>query len=250
MGDFTTLTTRFNKLFFAKLSKNKQDDVNRLEKKGVKRCVAIGLLSAGRCSYQEALMISSIMGLFQDIEVYSFTEKVMSVCFSGKTHNGRLVRIHPQYRLVKPVRLNNLNRKQQDYWYVDLAIEFYITDKSGDNDVVVGIWGMEYDGYPTHFLETNIKNSYLRDLVIDTEYGISLKHITQDMWKIHSHEVIANLTMFIHRLYAYVDYLPFEDLQSRPINQNIAPALDLVKNKDGTFNAVNWLEKLGVPLDI
>ncbi|WP_337228541.1 hypothetical protein [Proteus faecis] len=241
MSYFKSVTESFVSTFSLKLSKNKQKESEKLIAKGVKSCVAIGLLSAGKCSYPEAIVMSTIIGWFNDIGIYSYTEKPMSVCFSARTNNGYHLLIYPQYRLAKPKYLNNQGRNQQDYWFVDLAIEFLVYDKEDCESVIIGIWGLEYDGHPIHFVEGGIKSSQTRDLVIDTEYGISLKHIHKELWSENENLVKANLHAFIYRLYTSTALLPFEALRNKKVNLEKLPTLDLIESSDGVFRATHWL---------
>lgn len=241
MSYFKSMTERFISTFSSKLSKNKKKDSERLIARGVKKCVAVGLLSAGKCSYPEAIVMSTIIGWFDDIDVYSYTEKPMSVCFSARTNNGHHLLIYPQYRLAKPTYLNNQGRERQDYWYIDLAIEFLVYDKEGCESVTIGIWGLEYDGHPQHFVESGIKNSQVRDLVIDTEYDIGVRHVHKELWSGHANLVQANLNAFIHRLHTGTAHLPFEILRNRRANLEKMPTLDLIESSDGIFRAVHWL---------
>ncbi|WP_338883541.1 hypothetical protein [Xenorhabdus sp. TH1] len=235
------MTEEFVRFFYPKLSKNKKKDVERLVKKGVKKSVAVGLLSAGKCSYPEALMISKIIGEFSSVEICSYTEKPQSVCFLANIDDKKNVYIYPQYRLMKPLYLNKKDRKQQDYWYIDLAIELHIVNPIDDDSAIIAIWGMEYDGHPQHFIESGIQDSNLRDLTINTEYDINIMHITKEIWENRSRLVHANLSRFIERRYQDVKGIPFNDLKNRQINLTKLPTLDLIRIPDGSVKATHWL---------
>lgn len=241
MSYFESMTEKFISTFSSKLSMNKKRESEKLIAKGVKECVAVGLLGAVKCSYAEALVMSTVIGWFDDVDVYSYTEIPLSVCFSGKTNDGNHLLIYPQYRLAKPKYLNNQGRNQQDHWYIDLAIEFLVYDKEGCESATVGIWGLEYDGHPKHFVESGIKDSQIRDLVIDTEYDIALRHVHKELWSENANLVKANLHAFIYRIYASAAFLPFEALRNRNVNLEKLPTLDLIKSSDGIFRAVHWL---------
>ncbi|NHB97213.1 hypothetical protein [Photorhabdus stackebrandtii] len=235
------MTEEFVRCFYFTLSKNKKKAVKRLVKKGIQKSVAVGLLSAGRCSYPEALMISKIIDKFRGIEIFSYTEKPQSVCFSAMIDDEKIVYIYPQYRLIKPLYLNTKGRKQQDYWHIDLAIELHIVNSTNDDSAIIAIWGMEYDGHPQHFNESSIRNSHLRDLTINTEYDINIMHITEEIWKDKPQLVHANLSRFIERRYQDVKKISFDDLKNRQINLTKLPTLDLIRMSDGSVKATHWL---------
>src|SRR5690606_41887154 len=71
--------------------------------------------------------------------------------------------IHPQYRIPKPLRFNQKNDKRQYYWYVDLAVEIY--DKQTES-VIIGIWAMEYDGFPEHRSEEHTSELQSRENLV------------------------------------------------------------------------------------
>ncbi len=181
-------------------------------------------------------MIAALLKQFNNIEIYAFKTMPSKVVLKAKAQDGHPVLIHPQYRIPKPLRLNGKNFKRQDYWYVDLAIEIFDKDTG---TVIIGIWAMEYDGYPDHFTESGIKRDRFRDMVINTETDIVCIHVTKERWSSDQNEYISNMLRFIERRAQDASCMSLSDLKLRDVNLMSLPELEIV-NDNGTLRAVSW----------
>ncbi|EPM1554527.1 hypothetical protein L4O92_005536, partial [Pseudomonas aeruginosa] len=82
--------------------------------------------------------------------------------------------ISPQYKV------KNTSPNSQP-WAVDLVL--HLNRIIGQDTIRVSSLGIEYDGYPSHYIESNIKKTYLRDTAIASESGIQSIRISPESWK-------------------------------------------------------------------
>lgn len=143
----------------------------------VGRDAAIGLISlqgVERTSQAEIKVIANLICQFTPLEIVVFNKSPRRVVLSGKFAKGHSVQIIPQYKV------ENLNTKAQP-WAIDLVIELHRS--IGSEFVKIAAIGVEYDGYPSHYIESKIKSTYQRDIGIVYKNGILPIRISPESWK-------------------------------------------------------------------
>lgn len=149
---------------------------NRLHKKitpliGNDASVAlVSLKDTEQTSFAELEVIANLISQFSPIQIVDSNHLILS----GKGSKGHSVKIIPQYKVK-----NSIYKSHP--WAIDLVIELH--RKIGFEIVKIASIGVEYDGYPTHFLENNVKRTYLRDTAIASNEGILSIRISPDAWK-------------------------------------------------------------------
>lgn len=134
----------------------------------------ISLQGVEKASQAEIEVIANLIAQFKPIKIMDLQETPRRVTLSGKYTDNYSIRMVPQYKVA-----NAKTRAQP--WAVDLVIELYLL--TGEECVKISSIGIEYDGYPAHYVESNIKATYLRDSCILGEEGISFIRISPDLWK-------------------------------------------------------------------
>lgn len=226
---------KFLDQFSNNFSKKKNKKVASLSQSSG-RLVSTALYGSGRTSEPEVHVIATLLKHFINIELYAFRLNPNKVILKAKTQEGYPVLIHPQYRIPKPLRLNEKGSKIQYYWYVDMVVEIYDINTES---VVIGIWAMEYDGHPEHLTESGIKADRFRDMVINTETDITCIHVTKEKWASHKNEYISNMLRFIERRTRDASFMSLSDLKLRDVNLMSSPELEIV-NVNGTLRAIAW----------
>lgn len=167
---------------FNSLSGKQKNHLQKLEKI-IDRPIALGLLSMQpTASAKEVDMIAEMLSLFLDVRIYSTRTNPRQVIFKG-VHKNICIRMHPQYIIKKPKdhpHYSGKNNSPNNYWAIDLAIELLI------NNFRLAVLGIEYDGHVAHYVESNIKRSYIRDWGIFSVEGFVPLRISPDQWKLHS----------------------------------------------------------------
>lgn len=208
----------FSRLF----SNNKRKLVEKLSP-SLGDVAAIALIGNERNSRTEIEVVADIVSNLRPLDIWSYKLRPNKAILVGRSYQGNLVRVHPQFRIQKPQRITANN--QIEYWYVDLAIQVF---SRRDEGVCIGLWGCEYDGHPAHFVESGIIKSQFRDVVMENEIGMRPIHITKEYWSKHPREYIRNLLTYIDRRNFDTDSLSEENLKLSLFNIFEAPELDLV----------------------
>ncbi|MFY8326328.1 hypothetical protein [Pseudoalteromonas sp. ZZD1] len=130
----------------------------------------VNLKGTEQTSFAELEVIANLISQFRPLQIVDLSQLILS----GKGSKGHTVKIIPQYKVK-----NSINNSHP--WAIDIVIELH--RKIGFEIVKIASIGVEYDGYPTHFLENNIKKTYLRDTAIASDEGILSIRISQDAWK-------------------------------------------------------------------
>ncbi|MBY5946241.1 hypothetical protein [Photobacterium rosenbergii] len=155
----------------------KQDKLFKRINPLVGRSVSIGLISlqgVERTSQAEIEVIANLISQFNPLKVVDFQRNPRRVTFLGTASAGYSVHIIPQYKV------RNVNSKAQD-WAIDLVLELH---KHIGSDVIrIDSIGVEYDGYPSHYVESKVKQTYQRDIGIVSKEGILSIRISPESWK-------------------------------------------------------------------
>ncbi|WP_447018142.1 hypothetical protein [Shewanella algae] len=151
-----------------------------------------GLKNTERTSFYEIRVIATLMSAYAPIKIESFSSDNTPLILQGEGPRGYAVKIIPQYKVKNTIQ-------NAPPWSIDLVLELY-RKQGADLDYIASI-GVEYDGYPTHFLESNVKKSYLRDVGIVSETGIQSIRIAKEAWeKDHSLFITAIKKFFEHKI--------------------------------------------------
>lgn len=228
-----SLDERFREDFGRLLTNNQKKRASKLS--GIiGETAAIALIGNERTSKIEIEVVAEIISHLKPLNIYSYKMQPNKAVLSGRTCQGNLVHIHPQFRVPKPQRVTEGNR--QDYWYVDMAIQLY---SRRDENICIGLWGAEYDGHPQHFLESSIGKSHFRDVVMENEIGMRPIHITKEYWEKHPQEYRDNMAKYFERRNHETDNLAMEDLRLSYFNVFVSPELEITG--DGAVKrAVSW----------
>ncbi len=139
---------------FSKKQKKLFDRIKPL----VGRKVSIGLISlqgVERTTQAEIEVIANLICQFEPVSILSFQSTPRRITFSGEVGKGHSVQIIPQHKVA------NTNPKAQD-WAIDLVLELHRV--IGHDFVKIAAIGIEYDGHPSYYVESNIKNTYQCDI--------------------------------------------------------------------------------------
>ncbi|WP_287880937.1 hypothetical protein [Aquitalea sp.] len=199
---------RFLNKFTSLLSGNKKKLAEKLSK-DIGTIAAVALVGNQNNSRMEVEVIAAIIKHLKPLDIHSFTVNPNKAILVGRTPQGNIVHIHPQYRVAKPKRI--LAEGKQDYWYVDMAIKIY---SSIDENTCIGLWGVEYDGHPQHFIETGVIKSHFRDVVIENETEMRPIHITKEGWSNYPDEYIRHMMNYFYRRVRDTEHMSLEDLRN------------------------------------
>jgi hypothetical protein len=164
---------------FSNKQKKLFDRINLL----VGREAAIGLISlqgVERTSQAEIEVIAFLISQFTPLDIAVFNTSPREVVFSGEFTEGHTVQIIPQYKV------KNVIAKAQPC-AIDLVIELHRL--IGSEVVKIATIGVEYDGYPLHYVETKIKKTYQRDIGIASKSGVFSIRISPEAWKKDSYAI-------------------------------------------------------------
>lgn len=168
---------------------------------------SIGLISlqgVERTSQAEIEVIAKLITQFSPIKIEEFIASPRYITLGGQGTKGHYVKIFPQYKV------KNINTKAQS-WAIDLVLELHRA--IGSDLVCIASIGVEYDGHPAHYVESNIKNTYQRDIGIVSESGIFSIRISPEKWK-------KDESVFKKAIKKYFEHQVkiIENVQSRTIN--------------------------------
>lgn len=149
-------------------------------------------------SQKEILIMATIIEQFTPIEIMEFKHSPRKVLLSGIQCQGHPVTIQPQYKV------KNTNPKAQP-WSIDLAIELYRL--VGDERIKIGALAIEYDGHPSHFLESGVKTSYKRDMNIISTEDMNIFRISADAWKEDPKHIASSIKKLFNRKIFFAEIL-------------------------------------------
>lgn len=223
-----TMNNSFGDNFRRDFSRLFSNNENKLVEKLIPlvgESAAIALVGNEKTSKSEIEVVAKFISNFSPLNIYSYKTTPRKAVLSGRSYQGNLVHIHPQFRIVKPPRVTE--NKRQDYWYVDFAVQIF---SKRIPSVCIGLWGAEYDGHTAHFVESGVLKSHFRDVVMENEIGMRPIHITKDHWKKYPNEYINNLLLYIDRRNAETESLSDSDLNMCYFNLFESPELEVVGN--------------------
>ena len=135
----------------------------------------ISLQGVERTSQAEIEVIANLISQFKPIKIINFIDSPRQIILSGQVPTkGHIVKIIPQYKV------KNINPKSQP-WAIDVVFKLY--RDIGDRSVEIATIGVEYDGHPSHYVESKIKSTYKRDIGIVSETGIQSIRIYPELWR-------------------------------------------------------------------
>ena len=115
-------------------------------------------------SQAEIETMANVIILFDSLEIIKLNKSPLYLVIKGKFLIKYLVNIIPQYSSGR--------------YSIDLVIHLY---KLIDNEECsIASIGIEYDGHVAHYVESNIKRSYIRDANIISNNGIPLFKISPE----------------------------------------------------------------------
>lgn len=156
---------------------NKQIKLQNKIEKLIGRDPSIGLVSlqgVERTSQSEIEVVANLIVPFKPIEILIFQETPRKITLIGVFLKVHKIKIIPQYRVK-----NYVNNNQD--WAIDLVLELH--RPIGNEFVKIASLGIEYDGYPSHYVESKIKSTYSRDINILSESGVCSIRISPESWK-------------------------------------------------------------------
>lgn len=227
------LDKQFRKDFSRLFTSNQKKRVSKLSRI-IGETAAIALIGNEKTSKIEIEVVAEIISHLNPLNIYSYKMRPNKAVLSGRTHQGNLVHIHPQFRVPKPQRITDGSR--QDYWYVDMAIQLY---SRRDENICIGLWGAEYDGHPQHFLESGVEKSHFRDVVMENEIGMRPIHITKEYWAKHPQEYKDNMIRYFERRNYETETLSMEDLRLSYFNVFVSPELEIT-GEGPIKDAISW----------
>lgn len=159
-----------------KFSKNQLELANKIELKlgrDVATCL-VSLLIFERTSQREVGVVAELIEQFNPVEIKEFTENPNKITLTGYGPKLHKVEIAPQFKVENPFPNGRT-------WSLDLVIKLY--RKIGGDHIEICAINVEYDGDPSHYLESSVKKSYMRDSSIASELSIQTIRISPDAWK-------------------------------------------------------------------
>lgn len=159
-----------------KFSKTQLDLAKKIEVKlGEDAAIClVSLLIFERTSQREIDVITKLIEQFSPIEVKEFTENPNKVTLAGIGPKRHRIEIIPQFKVKNPF-------PQGRTWSLDLVIKLY--RKIGEEHINICSINVEYDGDPSHYLESGIIKAYMRDASVVSELSIQTLRISPNAWK-------------------------------------------------------------------
>ena len=145
---------------------NKQKKLVEKIKLLVGEKVAIALVSmqgVNGTSQAEIEVVANIIGIFDKLEINKLIDSPRSIVIQGIYLKDYFVEIKPQYKVAT--------------YSIDLAIFLYCKDNK------IASVGIEYDGHISHYVESNIKKAYKRDLTVLSNSDLPLIKISPEQKK-------------------------------------------------------------------
>lgn len=133
----------------------------------------ISLQGESQTSQKEMEVIAELVKQFVPLKIEEYVESPRKLILSGKGAKKHSVLISPQFKI------KNSNPKAPS-WSVDLVIELFRS--VGVESIKIGALGIEYDGHPSHYVETGVQKAYKRDMHIAATEGIQLIRISPSDW--------------------------------------------------------------------
>jgi hypothetical protein len=133
----------------------------------------ISLQGVSQTSQKEMEVIAELIKQFIPLKLEKYVELPRKLILSGEGPKKHSVLISPQFKI------KNSNPRSPS-WSVDLVIELFRS--VGVESIKIGALGIEYDGHPSHYVESGVQKAYKRDMHIATTEGIQLIRISPSDW--------------------------------------------------------------------
>ncbi|WLP07922.1 MULTISPECIES: hypothetical protein [Pseudomonas] len=150
----------------------------------------ISLQGESETSQAEIAVIAQIIKQFSPIEIVEHQDSPRKVILSGKRGLGHTVKISPQFKVQN-------EKPKTRAWSIDLLLELFRS--VGEDKLRIAAVGIEYDGYPSHFIESGVKLAYKRDMNIASSEGIQVIRIAPDEWKKDPEYFIKHIKKYLDR---------------------------------------------------
>lgn len=184
----------------------------------VGREIAILLVSIPHSvSPKELEVVATLIGSFESLRVYQHSNLPYHVVVEGQTADGYLVRFTPQYRIAQPIKENG---KQNPPWCVDLLVQLFA--EVNGREIRVAALGYEYDGHDSHYVETGVKNAYIRDWNILLIEDVKIVRISPVSWSDSSWSYVAGLKKFFKRRIDDLREVQVETVKSLFVDSDLA----------------------------
>ncbi|EGQ8156570.1 hypothetical protein [Vibrio alginolyticus] len=177
------------------------------------RQVAISLISlqgVEKTSQAEIEVIANIISQFKPLEIVDIQESPRHIflCGNFKKH---YVYIEPQYKVL------NINPKAQP-WSIDLVLK--LQRKIGSDLVEIASIGIEYDGHVSHYVESNIKSTYKRDVEIIAKNGIQSLRISPELWKKNFQDIKKAIKKYFEHQIRIIENVQLSTMNALDSSQN------------------------------
>lgn len=159
-----------------KFSRNQQDLADKIGVrlgKDVATCL-VSLLMFERTSKREIGVIAKFIEQFKPLEVSGLAESPYKIKLTGLGPKDHRVDIFPQFKLKNPLPNGRV-------WSLDLVVKLY--RQIGDIYFEICAINMEYDGDPSHYLESGVKKSYVRDVAVASELFAHVIRVSPEEWE-------------------------------------------------------------------
>jgi len=134
----------------------------------------VSLQGVERASQAEINVIAHIISQFNPITVDFFQYSPRRISLKGQYPNNHTILITPQYKV------DNRNANSPP-WAIDLVIDLLIL--IANKTIKIATIGIEYDGHIAHYVESEVKRSYIRNAHILSVEGVPLIRISPESWK-------------------------------------------------------------------
>lgn len=139
--------------------------------------VALAMYQAAQqknVSTSEVSFIADLLEKFEDIVVKTYKNGQERLVLQATF--GRSNLLLQNYFIWFCFQHRIKNRKTNRSWSIDVVMQVF--HKGEHENLLIGQIGFEYDGYPSHFTETKIKEQMYRDVTILLEADISILRVS------------------------------------------------------------------------
>lgn len=130
------------------------------------------LKQIGATSKAEIEVIAKIISSFSPLDVSNFDLVSKIIILNGYFIKGHKIEVIPSFKV------QNHDPKNKDF-SIDCVLKLY--RKIESKYVLIFSLAIEYDGHPSHFVESNIHKAYIRDLHISSVEGIETIRLYKKM---------------------------------------------------------------------
>ena len=150
------------------------------DKHGLPASIAMTLaISSGAGSVDEIRFLADLILSFRNIRFQGYANGAKGVILRADYSDGGLdANYYIDFSFQQ--RFRNAAPKTTD-WRVDLAI--YVYSKFPKEAQLIHSLALEYDGHPSHYLETKVKSQMVRDAYILKDQCMQVSRISADMAK-------------------------------------------------------------------